>query len=142
MKTSKEISESLSFQNPPAQKRQEYGERETAIIRKLFESMKANYGGLFLANLDDTKTQEIWERSWMASIAGKNHERVAQALTHCLDNHTRPFARADFQEAYRSLQDKPEHKIYTVKRLPKNTWQERKEIAREYLDTAKEILRK
>lgn len=142
MKTSEEISESLSFQNPPAQKRQEYGERETAIVKFLFERMAVEYKGMFLAGLDDERAQEIWERSWMASIAGKNHERVAQALTHCLDNHTRPFTRADFQEAYRSLQDKPEHKIYTVKRLPKNTWQERKEIAREYLDTAKEILRK
>ncbi len=119
----------------------EYGEKETAIVAKLFDSMKANYGGLFLASLDDEKTQEIWERSWKATIAGKRTEVVAKALTHCLDTHEKPFTRADFQEAYRSLLPKAMHqRNRDALALPSKTFAERKAMAQAMLARARELI--
>ena len=129
------------YTKPRPQENQEYGERETAIVKKLFESMKANYGGLFLSALDDQKTQAMWERSWMASIAGKSHELVAKALTHCLDTHSKPFARADFQQAYRALTPKAMHqRNKDALALPSSTYEDRRKDAQKHIAEARKAL--
>lgn len=140
MKSLKDLTK--RFQSPPAPAHPEYSESDTLIVKKLFESMKANYGALFLATLDDPETQRLWERSWMASITGKDPERVAQALTSCLDTHPRPFTRADFQTAYRSLIPRAAHQRNAAAlALPSSTWQERREIAQKHITEARELLK-
>ncbi len=111
------------------------------MVKKLFEAMRANYGSAFLVSLDDPDTQLIWERSWLASIAGKRPEIAAKALTHCLNTQPRPFTRADFQEAYRSFIGSAAQKVVKPRRLPKDTWIERKEKGMQDLLKIKESLR-
>jgi len=129
---------SLKAQAPAPPK---YGAEDTEIIKRLFQSMAANYGGLFLATLDDEKTQQIWERSWLASIDGKSLEYVAKALTYCLDTHNKPFTRADFQLAYKSLRPTAANRRNQLA-LPRRTKAESREIAERYLTEARGIIGK
>ncbi len=125
---------------PPAQI--EYTESDKNLAQRLFAAMRINYGALFMSSLDNQKDQEAWERSWMASIHGKNPETAIKAIKHCMDTQPRPFTRADFQQAYRALMPKPANETRRQPLgLPKNTWQERKESGRKHLDKIKEIVR-
>ena len=75
----------------------------------------------------------------MASIDGKRPKIVAKALTHCLDTHSKPFTRADFQQAYRALIPSAMHKRNKeALALPSKTWAERKEYAQSMIEKAKE----
>ena len=140
MKTAKEL---INTQKAPAQEHPVYSEKDMAIAKKLFQSMKAQYGAIFTANLDDKATMDTWMRSWTASIRGKRTETVARALTHCLDTFPKPFTRADFQQAYRAFTPQAMHKRNKdALALPSKTWQERKAYGAEMIKKAKAEINK
>lgn len=119
----------------------ESGEKEMA--ERLLKAMAINYGAIFKAELDSAQAQNLWVKSWTASLRGKNPDIVIKAIKHCMDTHPRPFTKADFQMAYRAL--KPGLANRTQQQplgLPSKTWQEHKEIGRKHLAKIKEIVRR
>jgi len=139
MATQQALDRSTARNEPSSRDRSSRHDEQLSEFLEWFQRrLEADYGGMFTSRVDSIEKQAAWESLWTQTFSGKTPSRIRKALDACFASYKEaPFTTAHFEEQYRALPADEPPQLQLARPEPSD-----REVAQEYLESLRGILRK